>query len=145
MDVDLQMTTMIVGEEESITLNRTIVSGHFTFWIAYVTTTTELTIVWAFFVIVSFCILGNLVTMDKNPSRTQTTHTDFCCHQIPRINRFSFSNCFYFFYFTNLVAIVKSFAICFFKALYVNSSFHVVLLSTIRYFITIYPYKIDNI
>lgn len=45
MDVDLQMTTMIVGEEESITLNRTIVSGHFTFWIVYVTTTTELTIV----------------------------------------------------------------------------------------------------
>lgn len=110
MDVDLQMTTMIVGEEESITLNRTIVSGHFTFWIAYVNTTTELTIVWAFFVIASICILGNLVTMGKNPSRTQTTHTEFCCHQIPRISRFTFSNCFYFYYFTNLVAIVKSFA-----------------------------------
>lgn len=63
MDVDLQMTTMIVGEEESITLNRTIVSGHFTFWIAYVNTTTEVTIVWAFFVIASFGILGSLVTM----------------------------------------------------------------------------------
>lgn len=110
MDVDLQMTTMIVGEEESLTLNRTIVSGHFTFWIAYVNTTTEVTIVWAFFVIASFSILSNLVTMGKNPSRTQTTHTEFCCHQIPRINRFFFSNCFYFFYFTNLVAIVKSFA-----------------------------------
>lgn len=110
MDVDLQMTTMIVGEEDVITLNRTIVWGHFTFWIAYVNTTTELTIVWAFFVTASFCILSNLVTMDKNHSRTQTTHTDFCCHQILRISRFTFSNCFYFFYFTNLVAIVKSFA-----------------------------------
>lgn len=131
---------MIVGEEDAITLNRTILSEHFTFWIVYVTTTTELTSVWAFFVIASICILSNLVTMGKNPSRTQTTHTDFCCHQIPRISRFSFSNCFYFFYFTNLVAIVKSFAICFY-AFYVNSSFHVVLLSTVRYFITIYPLK----
>lgn len=142
MDVDLQMTTMIVGEEESITLNRTIVWGHFTFWIAYVNTTTEVTIVWAFFVTASFGILGSLVTMDKNPSRTQTTYTDICCHQIPWFDRFFFSYYMYlyFFNFTNLVAIVKSFAICFY-AFYVNSSFHVVLLSTVRYFITIYPLK----
>lgn len=78
----------------------------------------------------------------QHPSRTQTTYTDICCHQIPWFDRFFFSYYMYlyFFNFTNLVAIVKSFAICFY-AFYVNSSFHVVLLSTIRYFITIYPLK----
>lgn len=124
MDVDLQMTTMIVGEEESITLNRTIVSGHFTFWIAYVTTTTELTIVWAFFVIASFGILGSLVTMGNILHEPKLHTPTFAVIKYLDLTDF----------FQLLLAI------CFY-AFYVNSSFHVVLLSTIRYFITIYPLK----
>lgn len=65
IDVDMQMTTMIVGEEEGITTNRTTVSEHFIFLIVYGHTTTEITIACVYLVIASFGILGNLVTICK--------------------------------------------------------------------------------
>lgn len=139
MDVNLQMTTMIVGEEEAITLNRTTVSENFTFSIVYVTTTTKLTIVYAYFVIASFGILGSLVTMGKILHEPKLHTPTFAVIGYLALADFLSVIAFTFFYFTNY-KFVKSFAICFY-AFYVNSSFHVVLLSTVRYFIILYPLK----
>lgn len=129
------MTTMIVGEEEGITTNRTTVSEHFIFLIVYGHTTTEITIACVYLVIASF---GNLVTICKILYEPRLHTPTFAVIGYLALADFFSVIAFTLFFFTTLVKLVKSFAICLY-ALSVNSSSHVVLLSIVRYFITIYP------